>query len=113
MPVILPWGLAIFIGTAQAQAAPQGDSNAELAKKLSTPIASLISVPPDTTNLSVNTESTYDWQARRLTMPFNLNAGHLFHLGGQAINLAAGVRYTATARAGEAQWGGRFTLFPQ
>jgi hypothetical protein len=43
-------------------------------------------------------------------MPFNLNAGHLFRLNSQAINLAAGVRYTATACEGEAQWGGRLTI---
>ena len=70
---------------------------------------------PDTTNITVNTESTYDWQGQRLTMPFNLTMGHLFHLAGQPINLSGGVRYTATAREGEAQWGGRLAitlLFP-
>ena len=48
-------------------------------------------------------------------MPFNLTLGHLFHLAGQPINLSGGARYTATAREGEAQWGGRLTitlLFP-
>jgi len=70
---------------------------------------------PDTTNVSFNTESTYDWHGQRLTMPFNLTMGHLVHLAGQPINLSGGVRYTATAREGEAQWGGRLAitlLFP-
>ena len=48
-------------------------------------------------------------------MPFNLTLGHLFRLNSQAINLSGGLRYTATARESEAQWGGRLTitlLFP-
>lgn len=70
---------------------------------------------PDTTSLSFNTESSYDWQGQRLTMPFNLTLGHLFHIPGQAFNISGGARYTSTAREGEAQWGGRLTitlLFP-
>ena len=70
---------------------------------------------PDTTNINLNTESSYDWQGQRLTMPFNLTLGHLFRLNSQAINLSGGLRYTATARESEAQWGGRLTitlLFP-
>lgn len=71
---------------------------------------------PDTTNVGVNTESTYDWQGQRLTLPINLSVGHLFRLASQPINLSAGLRYTATARQGEPQWGGRFAitlLFPE
>jgi hypothetical protein len=71
---------------------------------------------PDSTNIGLNTESTYDWQGQRLTLPINLTAGHLFRLAGQPINLSGGIRYTASARAGEAQWGGRLTmtlLFPE
>jgi len=70
---------------------------------------------PDTTNIGLNPESTYDWQGQRLTLPINLSVGLLFRLASQRINLAGGVRYTATARQGEAQWGGRLTmtlLFP-
>jgi hypothetical protein len=37
-------------------------------------------------------------------------AGHLFHLESPALNVTAGVRYTATAREGEAQWCGRFSV---
>lgn len=70
---------------------------------------------PDTTNVGLNTESTYDWQGQRLTMPFNLTLGHLFRLASQPINLTGGIRYTATARQGEPQWGARLAitlLFP-
>jgi hypothetical protein len=70
---------------------------------------------PDTTNVGLNTESTYDWQGQRLTLPINVSAGHLFHLASQPINLSGGLRYTATARTGEPQWGARLTmtlLFP-
>jgi len=56
---------------------------------------------PDTTNVGLNTESTCDRQGQRLTRPINLNAGHLLRLSGQPINLSSGIRYTATARAGE------------
>jgi hypothetical protein len=37
--------LALGASAALAQTAPQGDSNTELAKRLSNPVASLISVP--------------------------------------------------------------------
>jgi hypothetical protein len=49
-------------------------------------------------------------------MPFNLTAGHLFHLASQPINLTGGIRYTATARQREAQRGARLAitlLFPE
>jgi hypothetical protein len=71
---------------------------------------------PDTTSLTFNSESNYDWKGERWAAPLNLTLGHLFRLGAQPVNLSAGVRYTTTARENEAQWGARLTitlLFPK
>lgn len=91
LSVSLRWCFAILVGSAAAaqadeKAADQASGDHELAQKL--------------------TESTHDWQGQRLTLPVNLTAGHLFRLASPPINLSGGLRYTVTARAGEAQWAG-------
>jgi hypothetical protein len=64
---------------------------------------------PDTTSLSLNTETTYNWTARQWTVPINLALAHLVRLGGQRVNLQGGVRYYADAPPDNAGWGLRFT----
>ena len=71
---------------------------------------------PDTTNLGLNTESTYNWTTRQWTVPVNLTAGHLFSVGGQRVNLTLGGRYYPERPADGASWGLRFVvtlLFPK
>jgi hypothetical protein len=71
---------------------------------------------PDTTNLGLNTESTYNWQSGQWTVPINLTAGHLFSLGGQRINFTLGGRYFPERPHDGASWGLRFVmtfLFPK
>ncbi|HEY1612420.1 MAG TPA: hypothetical protein VGF97_01850 [Rhizomicrobium sp.] len=70
---------------------------------------------PDTTNLTFNTESNYDWQGQQWTVPLNLTLGHLYRFGAQPINFTIGARYYATSPDGP-QWGLRFVitlLFPK
>jgi hypothetical protein len=107
------------------------DSGNDFAKKPNNPVASLVSVPscggereypnandtflqpllsytgPDTTNLGLNTESTYNWTTGQWTVPINLTAGHLSSLGGP---------YYPEHPHDAASWGLRFAmtfLFPK
>jgi hypothetical protein len=71
---------------------------------------------PDTTNLGVNMENTYDWKAQQWTVPINLTVGHLFKMGDQRVNLTIGGRYYAEHSPDGATWGLRFVmtfLFPK
>jgi hypothetical protein len=71
---------------------------------------------PDTTTLTLNSESVYAWESRQWTVPLNLMVSHIFSLGGQKTNFQIGARYYATAPDDTARWGARFTvtfLFPQ
>ena len=71
---------------------------------------------PDTTNLGLNTESTYNWKTGQWTVPVNLTAGHLFNLGGQRVNFTLGGRYYPERPHDAASWGLRFVttlLFPK
>jgi len=71
---------------------------------------------PDTTNLGLNTESTYNWTSKQWTVPINLTAGHLFSLGRQRVNFTLGGRYYPERPHDGASWGLRFVmtfLFPK
>jgi len=71
---------------------------------------------PDTTNLGINTESTYNWKNEQWTAPINLTVGHLFALGGQRVNFTLGGRYVPERPHDGASWGLRFVmtfLFPK
>jgi hypothetical protein len=57
------------------------------------PFASYIT--PTKTTLSLNTESTYNWEAGELAMPINLNVNQLFKIGKQDVSAGAGLRYWA------------------
>jgi len=66
--------------------------------------------------IGLNTESTYDWKGRKWTVPINLTATQLTHMGKQRISVGGGVRYYASAPRDGPHWGVRliFTLlYPQ
>ena len=68
------------------------------------------------TTLSINTESTYDWNASRWTVPLNLTLSQLLKIGKQPVQFAIGPRYYAERPEGGPEWGARFTvtfLFPK
>jgi hypothetical protein len=70
------------------------------------------------TSFSVNTESTYNWQANDWSVPINLAVTQVFKIGKQPMSLALGARYWADTPedVGPEGWGARlvYTLvFPQ
>lgn len=68
------------------------------------------------TTFTVNSESTYDWEGRQWTVPFNAGVSQLLKLGGQPVNLGLMGTWYADGPAGAPDWGIRliFTfLFPK
>lgn len=71
---------------------------------------------PTQTTVSLNLESSYDWERRQWTVPANLGVNQLVNIGGQAVQLGAGLRYFAEAPSGGPDWGMRFSatfVFPR
>ncbi|UFQ02741.1 transporter [Pseudomonas fitomaticsae] len=69
------------------------------------------------TTYGINTESTYDWQAREWSVPINLNVTQLLKIGGHPLTIQAGPRYWLD-RSGDGPqgWGFRAAvtfLFPR
>ena len=66
---------------------------------------------------TLNTESTYDWQANRWAVPLNLVVSKVTKVGNQLLSVGAGARYWAGGpEAGPHGWGGRLVvtlLFPK
>ena len=71
---------------------------------------------PDTTTLSLNTESSYDWVHRQWTVPIDAGVAHIYKIASQRVQLGfQGKVYAATPNGGPG-WGLRFTatlLFPK
>jgi hypothetical protein len=68
------------------------------------------------TSFTVNTETTYDWEAGDATVPLNFMVSQLLKVGKQPISLQLGYRYYAQRPAYGPDWGLRFTvtlLFPK
>lgn len=69
------------------------------------------------TSFGVNTESTYDWQAKEWAVPINLFVTQLFKVGNQPMSLQVGPRYWADSlEDGAHGWGVRLAytlLFPK
>lgn len=72
---------------------------------------------PDAWTFSLNSESTYDWNADQFSIPVNASVSKLVNVNGQPISLAAGVRYWAESPdTGPKDFGARLTvtfLFPK
>jgi len=72
---------------------------------------------PDAWTYTLNTESTYDWERRRWSVPVNLIASKVTNVGGQLVSFGGGVRYWAESPDGGPQgWGLRLVvtlLFPR
>jgi len=70
----------------------------------------------DTTSLTFNSESTYNWTAGQWTVPLNLTLGHIFKFAAQPISFQFALRHYAVAPVDTAAWGARFNivfLFPE
>jgi hypothetical protein len=69
----------------------------------------------DSTTLTLNSESTYDWTANEWTVPINLIVSHVYNFGKQPVQLAVGGRVYADTPDGGPEWGVRSVvtfLFP-
>ena len=63
------------------------------------------------TTFALNTESTYDWEANKWSVPINLNVAQLFKLGNQLFQIGGGIRYWAESpKSGPDDWGFRLQL---
>jgi len=70
---------------------------------------------PDTTSVSLNTESAYDWIRHQWTVPINLQVARIFRFGRQPVQLGVGGKYYAVSPSGGPEWGARLNvvfLFP-
>jgi hypothetical protein len=69
------------------------------------------------TTFAVNSESTYNWETDKWSVPFNFLVKQMVKVGEQRLQLEAGARYWATSPdIGPHGWGFRFTvtfLFPK
>ena len=67
------------------------------------------------TTLALNTESTYDWNAAKWTVPLNLTVKQFLRLGGQPMQFELGPKLYVAGPTAAPDWGIRFTytlLFP-
>lgn len=66
--------------------------------------------------VSINLESTYDWEGEQWTIPMNVTYSKVLKFGSQLASIAGGARYYLDAPDGGADWGLRLTvtlLFPR
>jgi hypothetical protein len=62
------------------------------------------------TSFTLNTESTYDWQAEQWTVPMNVMVQQLVKIGKQPVAFQFGYRYYAEKPDGGPDWGLRFAI---
>jgi len=68
------------------------------------------------TTYSLNTESTYNWEAGKWTVPVNVSVSQLVRVGKQPMSFGIGGRYYLSSPTGGPQWGLRVIttfLFPK
>lgn len=74
-------------------------------------------ITPTMTTISLNTDSTYDWEIEAWSVPVNFTVAQLLKVRGQIFQVAVGARYWADSPDnGPEDWGVRATLtflFPQ
>lgn len=63
---------------------------------------------PTRTGLFLNSESTYDWNRNRWTIPVDAGVSQLVRIGNQPVQFLAGVRYFVDSPSGGPNWGVRF-----
>lgn len=63
---------------------------------------------PTKTTLTLNSETTYDWQNDEWTVPINFFVSQLFKIGDQPVQAFAGARYYVDKPEDGPEWGLRF-----
>ena len=63
------------------------------------------------TTISLNTESTYDWDNEQWSVPVNVTVNQMLRIGNQILQVGGGIRYWAESpAAGAEDWGFRLQL---
>jgi hypothetical protein len=74
-------------------------------------------VMPTQTTFAINSESTYDWETNKWSVPINVTAAQVMRFGNQLVQIGGGLRYwVTTPDTGPEDWALRlqFTLlFPR
>jgi hypothetical protein len=68
------------------------------------------------TSITLNSETTYDWNESEAIVPVNLLVSQILKIGKLPVSIQAGPRYYAEGPSGNADWGFRFDftlLFPE
>jgi outer membrane putative beta-barrel porin/alpha-amylase len=60
--------------------------------------------------VSLNVESTYDWERDAWTAPLNVGISQILPIGKQLVSLQAGGAYSMEAPSGTPEWGARLTV---
>ncbi len=71
---------------------------------------------PKATTYTINTESTYDWEAEKWSVPINVTVSQLVKIGKQPVSFGIGGRYYVSSPRGGPKAGVRFIttfLFPK
>jgi hypothetical protein len=68
-------------------------------------------VTPTKTTISLNTESTYDWEASEWSVPVNIGVAQMLKLGPQILQVQVAARYWADSPpGGPDDWGVRIVI---
>jgi hypothetical protein len=70
---------------------------------------------PDTTGITLNTESSYNWETDEWSVPLNVMLSHIYRFGTQPVSFQIGARGYPTTFEHGPRWGARFAmvfLFP-
>ena len=65
---------------------------------------------PDTTGITLNMESSYNWEREQWTVPVNAGVTHIYKLGNQRVQAGIMGRYYFDSPDGGPDWGVRFVL---
>jgi len=71
---------------------------------------------PDSTGVTLQTESTYNWNTKEWTVPIIFLVSHVYNIGGQRVQFQIGPRFYAMRPSGGPDWGARINitfLFPK
>lgn len=65
---------------------------------------------PTATTITLNTESTYNWDSEDWTVPINLMANQMVRIGKLPVQFGVGGRWYAESPDGGPEWGARFMM---
>ena len=102
-----PWTFGALVNHVESVAGE--DDRADVSATFIQPFLTYITKTK--TTISLNTESTYDWENEEWSVPINFNVLQLLKIGPQIIQVGVGVRYWADSpENGPQDWGARLQL---